>query len=61
MTGSDHYLTQKKSKDMLRDAEHALTLSQGFGYGIRPFTSGGIGVLLDVSGNDFYGFRNKVR
>ena len=33
---------------------HKFTLSQGFGYGMRPFAAGGIGVLADLQGNDRY-------
>ncbi len=30
------------------------SLSQGFGFGMRPFAGGGIGVLCDLAGNDRY-------
>jgi HEAT repeat protein len=30
------------------------SLSQGFGYGMRPFAGGGIGILCDLKGNDRY-------
>jgi len=30
------------------------SLSQGFGFGLRPDLAGGIGVLFDEAGNDFY-------
>jgi HEAT repeat protein len=33
---------------------HFFTLSQGFGYGMRPFAGGGIGILCDLKGNDHY-------
>lgn len=33
---------------------HYFTLSQGFGFGIRNIASGGIGLLLDKSGDDIY-------
>jgi hypothetical protein len=33
---------------------HFFSLSQGFGYGMRPFTGGGIGILCDLHGNDHY-------
>jgi len=33
---------------------HSFSLSQGFGYGMRPFTGGGVGVLCDLQGNDRY-------
>ncbi len=34
--------------------KHFFTLSQGFGYGMRPFAGGGIGILCDLQGNDHY-------
>jgi HEAT repeat protein len=33
---------------------HFFSLSQGFGYGMRPFTGGGIGILCDLHGDDHY-------
>lgn len=33
---------------------HKFTLAQGFGYGMRPFAGGGVGVLCDLRGNDRY-------
>ena len=33
---------------------HYFTLSQGFGYGMRPFAGGGIGILCDLHGDDHY-------
>ena len=33
---------------------HYFTLSQGFGYGMRPFAGGGIGILCDLKGNNHY-------
>jgi hypothetical protein len=35
-------------------AGHNFSLSQGFGYGMRPFAGGGIGILCDLKGNDHY-------
>lgn len=52
--GSDSYYVGGKYKDVLRYKDHYLTLGQGFGYGLRPFTSGGIGAIVDVEGNDAY-------
>jgi hypothetical protein len=38
-----------------REASNAFeTLSQGFGFGIRPFASGGLGILYDGAGDDLY-------
>ncbi len=52
--GNDNYIAGNKYSDYLRYDNHYLTLSQGFGYGLRPHLSGGIGGLLDFSGNDTY-------
>lgn len=35
-------------------SKHYFSLSQGFGYGMRPFTGGGIGILCDLKGDDHY-------
>ena len=34
--------------------KHYFSLSQGFGYGVRPFTGGGVGILCDLKGDDHY-------
>jgi HEAT repeat protein len=34
--------------------KHYFSLSQGFGYGMRPFAGGGIGILCDLKGDDHY-------
>lgn len=52
--GSDSYYAGGKYKDVLRYDDHFLSLSQGFGYGLRPYMSGGIGAIVDVAGNDSY-------
>lgn len=52
--GNDHYFAGGKYKDILRYEDHYLSLSQGFAYGVRPYMSGGIGYLVDKSGNDTY-------
>jgi HEAT repeat protein len=33
---------------------HYFTLSQGFGYGMRPFAGGGVGILCDLKGDNHY-------
>ena len=33
---------------------HFFSLSQGFGYGMRPFAGGGAGILCDLKGDDHY-------
>ncbi len=52
--GSDSYYAGGKYKDILRYDDHYLSLSQGFGYGLRPIMSGGIGGIIDLEGNDSY-------
>ncbi len=52
--GSDSYYAGGKYKDILRYEDHYLSLSQGFGYGLRPWMSGGIGAIIDLTGNDSY-------
>ncbi|MCM2271561.1 MAG: hypothetical protein NDJ18_03275 [candidate division Zixibacteria bacterium] len=52
--GADSYYAGGKYKDILRYDEHYLSMSQGFGYGLRPWTSGGLGYLIDLKGNDSY-------
>jgi len=52
--GNDRYSAGGKYKDILRYSDHYLSLSQGFGYGIRPYLSGGVGLLVDNGGNDVY-------
>ena len=33
---------------------HFFSLSQGFGYGIRPYAGGGVGILCDLAGHNHY-------
>ncbi|MDK9700732.1 MAG: hypothetical protein OEM52_11360 [bacterium] len=54
VSGDDQYLATPRYVDVLRYQDHSITLSQGFGYGLRPHLSGGIGLLLDQSGSDLY-------
>lgn len=54
LDGSDSYYAGGKYKDILRYEDHYLSLSQGFGYGVRPWMSGGIGAIVDLQGNDSY-------
>ncbi len=54
LDGSDSYYAGGKYKDVLRFDDHYLSLSQGFGYGLRPWSSGGLGFLVDLKGNDNY-------
>jgi hypothetical protein len=52
--GNDIYTAGGKYEDILRYRDHYVSLSQGFGYGMRPHFSGGVGLMLDRSGNDVY-------
>jgi len=52
--GNDNYIVKQKHVDILRYDTHFESLSQGFGFGIRPYYSGGIGILADQKGNDNY-------
>ncbi len=52
--GDDLYRILPAREDDLREAGHALSMSQGFGFGHRPRFSGGVGWLYDASGNDIY-------
>ncbi|MGB5105898.1 MAG: hypothetical protein WBP42_04200 [Candidatus Zixiibacteriota bacterium] len=53
-SGNDTYAAGWKYGDILRYEDHYVSLSQGFGYGLRPYFSGGIGLLIDGAGNDQY-------
>jgi HEAT repeat protein len=52
--GNDTYFTRMAQTDILRYDDHYLTLSQGCAFGSRPDYSGGIGLLMDLRGNDLY-------
>jgi len=55
--GSDNYIAGNTYTEMLGLSggnPHFVSLSQGFGYGLRPYTSGGIGAIVDFKGNDMY-------
>ncbi len=54
ISGNDSYYAGGKYKDILRYEDRYLSMSQGFGFGMRPTLSGGIGALIDLSGNDNY-------
>jgi hypothetical protein len=54
MGGSDVYYAGGKYLDVLRYQDRYLTLAQGFGYGMRPWMSGGVGAIVDLRGNDLY-------
>jgi hypothetical protein len=52
--GTDLYYSGGRYTDFREDRQYYQSLSQGFGYGQRPFASGGIGLLADLKGNDTY-------
>jgi hypothetical protein len=53
-SGNDRYEVGWKYGDIGRYEDHYISLSQGFGYGLRPHFSGGVGLLVDGAGNDVY-------
>jgi HEAT repeats len=53
LAGNDVYVAGGKTPDP-REVGVTQSLSQGFAYGMRPFASGGIALLLDAGGNDAY-------
>jgi len=54
LSGADNYLSGADIVDSIRYNAHYITMSQGFGFGFRPYIPGGIGLLIDKSGNDVY-------
>jgi hypothetical protein len=52
--GHDSYLLRARYLDQIRYDDRFVTLGQGFGFGLRPDLSGGIGLLHDLEGNDLY-------
>lgn len=54
MAGNDRYLATGKHPSSYGTKGIFNGLSQGFGFGFRNYTSGGIGILIDGDGNDFF-------
>ncbi|UCD63890.1 MAG: hypothetical protein JSW34_00235 [Candidatus Zixiibacteriota bacterium] len=54
LAGSDSYYAGGKYKAVIHYDDHYESNSQGCGYGIRPYLSGGIGALIDLKGHDNY-------
>lgn len=52
-SGDDSYFAGGKYPCSWTPGKH-FSLAQGFGFGMRPFAGGGIGVLSDLAGNDRY-------
>jgi len=53
-SGEDTYLAGGRFKHEPLLPENYQSLSQGFGFGLRPDASGGVGLLVDQAGNDSY-------
>ena len=54
VAGNDVYWAGGTFKHEPLLPENYQSLSQGFGFGLRPDASGGVGVLVDHAGNDLY-------
>jgi len=57
--GNDDYLVGGLHEDMRAPGKSYKSMSQGFGYGVRPWesfvgASGGIGIIAEAEGNDTY-------
>ncbi|MBT3605088.1 MAG: hypothetical protein HN521_18665, partial [Candidatus Latescibacteria bacterium] len=52
--GVDTYRAGGKYKDFREAGQYYQSMAQGFGYGVRPLASGGVGVLVDGDGDDRY-------
>ena len=53
-SGNDLYYAGGRVPDCERHKEHFLSMAQGFAMGVRPSGGGGIGLLVDLAGNDTY-------
>ncbi|MBI5359640.1 MAG: HEAT repeat domain-containing protein [Planctomycetes bacterium] len=59
-TGNDNYYAGGRYEDYpQRPKGSFIAMSQGFGYGLRPGCSGGIGALIDNAGDDFHLLDNQ--
>ncbi|MEQ8289272.1 MAG: hypothetical protein RIB78_06070 [Gammaproteobacteria bacterium] len=52
--GDDHYQANYRMPSVYGTENVFAGFSQGFGFGIRHYDSGGIGVIVDKQGNDHY-------
>lgn len=52
--GDDHYLANYRMPSVYGTENVFAGFSQGFGFGIRYYDSGGIGMIVDKQGNDHY-------
>ncbi len=53
-SGNDNYLVDERSLDIGRYEDHYVSMCQGYGLGLRPYYAGGIGLIIEGGGNDFY-------
>lgn len=53
-SGNDSYLVDSRSLDIGRYEDHYISMCQGYGNGVRPYYAGGIGLIIEVKGNDIY-------
>ena len=54
ISGSDYYISSSDEPDVIRDESNNISMAQGTGQGLRNYSSGGIGIIADKSGNDNY-------
>lgn len=54
LQGNDRYVAVSPFADVLRYDDHQISFAQGAALGSRPAASGGLGLLMDASGNDLY-------
>lgn len=52
--GDDHYVMRGGDADVIRDPSMRVSYGQGFAIGLRPGPAGGVALLLDGAGDDFY-------
>lgn len=53
-SGSDRYGAGGRYADFREDGAFTQSMAQGFGLGIRPLASGGLGILFEMEGDDIY-------
>jgi hypothetical protein len=53
-SGNDYYLSGNTVIDSIRYQANSITMSQGFGFGIRPYLPGGLGMIVEGGGNDTF-------
>ena len=53
-SGNDNYTLSGNQVDVLRYADHFMSMGQGYSFGDRDHAAGGIALLFDKQGNDNY-------